>query len=225
MNKNHFFRRTLPAEAHVPRKDNVFQGQTFRMSSRPGCLSPLAILGREGTHTPLQPGKMPTRTREKQRLLRSNHRAAGAGGSRQALAAWVQIQAGHCSLGKYHCAVLSLWLGGVHFCESRGTWRQGLQASRISAASSPPAENVCGTMVSRKSSTAAAFWCGRLLLTAARGALLSWGWLTSALWWNPDTDLVTTLHQLRPASSWSHFLLRKYIPTVHNCCCRPVRSS
>ena len=231
MNKNYL----LSLEEHFPQRPMCHRKITFSRGRLSKCKAPGKValespwdLGEtDNTHEggmPPQPGKMPTWTRGKHSAShRSHHRAAGAGGYRQASISWVQSHQGHCSLGKYYCAALPLWLGGMHFCESCGLWKQGLEASTISAASSTPAKNVCGTMESRKSSTDAAFWCGLLLLiTAVRNPAL--------LLMTHQCPLIKPrrgfsyhdTHQLCWASSWSRFLLRKWIPTVHSHSIRPA---
>lgn len=181
--------------------------------------SPWDLGERDNSHEggmPLQPGKMPTRTRrETQHFPQAQSQSAGAGGSRQPSMSQVQIQQGHCSFGKYYCAVLSLWLGGImHFCESQGAWKQGLKTSTTSVAS------FTSRMSVEQWRAGSQAWCCILM------------WASAADYWiqSPALLVVThqcplikhrhgfsyhNMHQLCCASSWSHFLLWKWIPTTH----------
>ena len=77
---------------------------------------------------------------------------------------WIQIQQGHCSRGKYYCAGLSLWLGGMLSCESCENKNFKHPSSLLHLLLYG---GLSGTMESRKSSTDAAFWCGLLRLISA----------------------------------------------------------
>lgn len=143
MNTNYLLllRRTLPAEARVPREDNVFQGQTFKMQSpRPSCLGvPSRSRGeRELTRGKDAPSVGQDANVDKEGTNsvshRPNHRAAGARGSRQPSMSRVPIQQGHYPFGKYYSAVLSLWLGGIYFRESQRARKQGLRTATTSVA-------------------------------------------------------------------------------------------
>lgn len=165
---------------------------------------------------PLQPGEMPAWAREKHSISPgSKHRAARAGGSRQPSVSQVQIWQGPWAFGKYYCTRLSLWLWGTHFCKSHVAWKQGLKSThclcRIFRS-----KNVCGTIERRKSSTRWHLMWPSALITGMR---------------IPALPLVThqcplikcrwgfsyhNMHQLCWTSSWSHFLLRKWILPIHS---------
>lgn len=173
---------------------------------------------------PLQPGKMPTWTRGKHSIShRSNHRAARAGGSSRQPSVSKSSKVTYCSFGKYYCAVLAFLLGGMHSCDCSGVGKQGLKSIHISVASSTLSKNVCGTMESRKSSTRAVFWCGLLLLITDLGS-------PALLVVTHQCPLIKhrhgfsyhNLHGLCCTSSWSHFLLWKWIPTVCSHSIRPI---
>lgn len=231
MNKNYL----LSLEEHFPQRPMCHRKITFSRGRLSKCKAPGKValefpwdLGeRDNTHEggmPPQPGKMPAWTRGKHSVShRSNHRAAGAGGYRQASISWVQSHQGHCSLGKYYCAVLSLWLGGMHVCESCGTWKQGLEASAISAA--PPTLRLRMSVEQWRAGSQAgrAFWRGPLLLiTAVRSPALLVMTHQCPLIKPRHRFSYHDTHQLCCASSWSHFLLRKWIPTVHSHSIRPT---
>lgn len=121
----------------------------------------------------------------------------------------------HWCFGKYYCAVC-----GFVTCISVKTVKlenKDLKASTISVASSTLPKNVCGTMESRKSSTEAAFWCGLLLLITDVGSPALLGMTHQCpLIKHRHGFSYHNMHWLCCASSCPHFLLRKWISTVHS---------
>lgn len=98
-------------------------------------------------------------------------------------------KANHWSFGEYY---LLLWLRDMHFCESPGVENKDLK--HPPSLLHPP--HCLRTSVEqwREGSPALRlhFDVGFCCWLLTWGALLSWPWLTSALWLNTDMDSVTT---------------------------------
>lgn len=173
----------------MPQEDNVFQGHTFKMQS-PGqcCLGTLlrswGERGLTGGRDAPPSGKMPTWRRGKHSISIGRTTEILEQEARDNI--YVQSsKVNHWSFGEYYCTVVA-WR---HAFLWSGKW--GLKASTISAASSTlrrPVEQWRAGSSALRLHFDVGFCCWLLMW----GALLSWPWLTSALWLNTDMDSVTT---------------------------------
>lgn len=198
MNKNylpsleeHFTQRPMCHRKIMFSRDSLWKCKAL---GKVGLEAPWDLGERDNSHEgrmPLQPGKVPTWTRGKRSIsLKSNHRAAETGGpdshqcpnpARLLTALLVNT-------------IVLFWLCDLQASISAEAMEQenkDLKASSISVASSTlrmSVEQWRAGSLALELQFDVDFCCW--LLT--QGALLSWSWLTSALWLNAGMDSVTT---------------------------------